>query len=155
MPLDTDQILTMWIPLTDITPELAPMDYVTGSHKVGYINPSNGDDASMDDFERRMEAEGHPVFNYRTMNAGDIAVHSAWTMHSSRTNTAQKMREALVIVFFADGAKVVADPPLRADADPQQFFARIIRKQNRDTSLPGLKPGDVASGDMVPLVFER
>lgn len=155
MPLDTDEILTMWIPLTDITPDLAPMNYVTGSHKVGYISPSNGDDGSMDEFERRMEAEGRAIFNYRTLDAGDIAVHSAWTMHSSRTNTAETLREALVIVFFGDGARLVADPPLGEDAHPQEFFARVIRNQNRKTSLPGLSPGDLASGDMVPLTFER
>lgn len=155
MPLDTNQILTMWIPLTDITPELAPMDYVTGSHKAGFISPSNGDDQSMDAFEVDMTSQGYEVFNYKTLSAGDIVAHSAWTLHSSRSNTADKLREAVVIVFFADGAKIVADPPLTSDANPQEYFARLIRKQNRETSLPGLKPGDVAAGEMVPKVFDR
>lgn len=155
MPLDTDQILTMWIPLTDITPELAPMDYVTGSHTKGFISPSNGEDADMDAFEDRMRSEGHEVYNYKTLNAGDIVVHSAWTMHASRSNTAEKLREAVVIVFFADGARIVADPPLGKDAEPQEFFARIIRNQNRRTSLPDLGNGDLAAGDMVPLVYQR
>jgi ectoine hydroxylase-related dioxygenase (phytanoyl-CoA dioxygenase family) len=155
MPLDTDQILTMWIPLTDIDPELAPMSYVTGSHTVGFISPSNGDDESMDAFEGDMSAKGYQIFNYQRLSAGDIAVHSAWTMHSSRSNTARRVREAVVIVFFADGARLVADPPLTRNAPPQEFFARLIRKQNRETSLPGLKSGDLAAGDMTPLVFSR
>ena len=64
------------------------MSYVTGSHHHGFIGPSNGDDESMDAFEAEMRARGLGIFNYGTLNAGDVAVHSAWTMHSSRTNTA-------------------------------------------------------------------
>src|SRR4051812_25426288 len=58
MPLDTDAIATFWVPLTDITPDMAPMSYVTGSHASGYLGTSNGDDTSMDQFEERMRAEG-------------------------------------------------------------------------------------------------
>ena len=155
MPLDSDQILTMWIPLTDIVPELAPMSYVTGSHHHGFIGPSNGDDASMDEFEADMRARGLRIFNYERLSAGDVAVHSAWTMHSSRTNTSEDLREAIVIVFFADGARLAPERPMTRDAPPQEFFARLIRKQNRETSLPGLQPGDLAAGDMTPLVFSR
>lgn len=155
MPLDTDQIVTMWIPLTDIVPELAPMSYVTGSHRHGFIAPSTGDDEAMDAFEADMRARGLAIHNYGRLNAGDIAVHSAWTMHSSRSNTAEQLREAIVIVFFADGARLAAERPMTRDAPPQEFFARLIRKQNRDTSLPGLNPGDVAAGPMTPLVFAR
>ncbi len=155
MPLDSDQIVTMWIPLTDIVPELAPMSYVTGSHHHGFIGPSNGDDDSMDAFEDEMRERGLGIHNYQRLSAGDVAVHSAWTMHSSRSNTADQLREAIVIVFFADGARLSAERPMTRDAPPQEFFARLIRKQNRETSLPGLQPGDLAAGDMTPLVFSR
>lgn len=155
MPLDSDQIVTMWIPLTDIVPELAPMSYVTGSHHHGFIGPSNGDDDSMDAFEDEMRERGLGIHNYQRLSAGDVAVHSGWTMHSSRSNTADQLREAIVIVFFADGARLSAERPMTRDAPPQEFFARLIRKQNRETSLPGLQPGDLAAGDMTPLVFSR
>lgn len=155
MPLDTDKVLTMWIPLTDITPELAPMSYVTGSNQAGYMGTSNGDDASMDDFEEEVRAKGFRVFNYERFKTGDVAVHSAWTLHSSRTNTSALMREAIVIVYFADGARLVEDPELTPSTPPQEFYARLIRQQNRLTSLPGLKPGDLAQGPMAPLVYSR
>ena len=155
MPLDTDKVLTMWIPLTDITPDLAPMSYVTGSNRAGYMGTSNGDDASMDSFEERVRAEGFEVFNYGTFQTGDVAVHSAWTLHSSRTNTSPLMREAVVIVYFADGARLIEDPPVSSATQPQEFYAKMIRQQNRQTSLPGLKPGDLAAGPMTPLVYSR
>lgn len=155
MPLDTDKVLTMWIPLTDITPDLAPMSYVTGSNRAGYMGTSNGDDASMDSFEERVRAGGFRIFNYGSFQAGDVAVHSAWTLHSSRTNTSSLMREAMVIVYFADGARLVADPELTPGSPPQEFYARLIRQQNRQTSLPGLNPGDLARGPMTPLIYSR
>jgi ectoine hydroxylase-related dioxygenase (phytanoyl-CoA dioxygenase family) len=155
MPLDSEKILTMWIPLTDITPDLAPMNYVTGSNRAGYMGTSNGDDASMDRFEDEVRAKGFEVFNYGAFEVGDVAVHSAWTLHSSRTNTSPRMREAMVIVYFADGARLAEDAPLKAGAPPQEFYARLIRQQNRTTSLPGLRPGDRAEGPMTPLVYSR
>jgi len=155
MPLDTQQILTMWIPLTAITPDLAPMNYVTGSNRAGYLGTSNGDDTAMDQFEAEIRAKGFSLFNYETFDVGDVAVHSAWTLHSSRTNTSPLMREAVVIVFFADGARSSADPPLTTNAPPQEFYARMIRQQNRNESLPGLRPGDLANGPMTPLVYSR
>lgn len=155
MPLDTEKILTLWIPLTDITPELAPMSYVTGSHTAGYLGTSNGDDKDMDDFEDGLRAKGFALHNYGTFRAGDLAAHSAWTLHSSRTNTAPLMREAMVIVYFADGARLADEGPMPAKAPPQEFYARMIRQQNRTTTLPGVKPGELAAGPMAPVVYSR
>ncbi len=155
MPLDTQKILTMWIPLIDITPDLAPMSYVTGSNRAGYLGTSNGDDRSMDAFEASLKGRGFDIFNYGEVDAGEVAVHSAWTLHSSRSNTSPVMREAIVIVYFADGARLTADPPLGPGAPPQEFYARMIRDQNRRTSLPGLRAGDLAAGPTAPLVFSR
>jgi ectoine hydroxylase-related dioxygenase (phytanoyl-CoA dioxygenase family) len=155
MPLDTEKILTMWIPLTDITPDLAPMDYVTGSHRTGYLGTSNGDDANMDRFASDLAAKGLQTFNYGTLQAGDVAVHSAWTLHSSRRNTSPLMREAVVIVYFADGARMTQDPALSRGAPGQEYYAKIIRRQNRETSLPGVRPGELAQGPMVPVVYDR
>jgi ectoine hydroxylase-related dioxygenase (phytanoyl-CoA dioxygenase family) len=155
MPLDTDRILTLWVPLTDITPELAPMSYVSGSHRAGYLGTSNGDDAAMDRFEDEVRAKGMEVFNYGTLAAGDVVAHSAWTLHSSRTNTSPQLREALVIVYYADGARVAVEPSLPKNAPPQEVYACLIRRENRTTSLPGIQPGELAASAMTPLVYSR
>ncbi|HYO58563.1 phytanoyl-CoA dioxygenase family protein [Archangium sp.] len=155
MPLDTDKSLTLWVPLTSITPDMAPMGYVTGSHRAGYLGTSNGDDESMDRFEADLSGKGFPIANYGNFEAGDIAVHWASTLHSSRANTSPLLREILVIVYFADGARVAAEKPLTRSAHPSEFYANIIQRENRTTSLPGLQPGDLAAGAMTPLVYSR
>ena len=155
MPLDTDKIITFWVPLTAITPAMAPMGYVTGSHRAEYLGTSNGDDASMDRFEEELRGKGFQIANYGHFDVGDIAAHWASTLHSSRTNDAPILREIVVIVYFADGARVAPEKPLSKTAHPSEFYANIIQRENRSTSLPGLKPGDLAAGTMTPLVYRR
>ncbi|MBC1236212.1 phytanoyl-CoA dioxygenase family protein [Nostoc sp. 2RC] len=154
MPLDTTQIVTMWIALSEVSPEMAPMTFATGSHKQGYIGASMPLDESMDEFEQSIIKSGFQLKNYGAMAAGDASFHSGWTLHSSRKNTSDRTREALVIVFYADGARVTM-PPVPANALPQEQFAAVIRQRNLSTCLPGLKPGDLAETSMNPIVYQR
>ena len=46
-PLDTDNTITMWMPLVDLTPEMGIMRFASGSHREGYL----GDMPISDDSE--------------------------------------------------------------------------------------------------------
>lgn len=154
LPLDTSQTLTLWVALSDVSPEMAPMTFVTGSHRRGYLGTSTPLDRAMDEFEQSLIEKGFELTNYGAMVAGDASVHAGWTLHSSRMNVSDRTREALVIVYYADGARVRM-PPVPANALPQEQFAAVIRQNNLSTSLPGLKPGDLAETDMNPIVYQR
>lgn len=154
LPLDASQTLTLWIALSDVSPEMAPMTFVTGSHRRGYLGTSTPLDQAMDEFEQSLIEKGFKLTNYGAMEAGDVSVHAGWTLHSSRMNTSDRTREALVIVYYADGARVRM-PPVPDNALPQEQFAAVIRQNNLSTSLPGLKPGDLAETDMNPIVYQR
>lgn len=152
MPLDTADSVTMWIALSDVSADMATMTFVSGSHRRGYLGTSMPLDASMDEFERSLVGSGMHLANYGAMAAGDASFHTGWTLHGTRQNTSPRMREALVVVFFADGARI-AMPPVPADALPQERFAATIRQHNLDTCLPGLRPGDLAQTHMNPIVY--
>lgn len=154
MPLDTSQTVTMWIALSDVTVEMSPMIFVTNSHRRGYLGASMPDDASMDEFEQNLDAKGYQRISYGAMKAGDASFHAGWTLHSSRENTSPITREAMVIVYYADGARVTM-PPLPRNAQPPEEFAAIIRQHNLNTCLPGLKSGDLAESYMNPIVYQR
>lgn len=154
LPLDTSKTLTIWIALSDVSPEMAPMTFVTGSHRRGYLGTSTPLNEAMNEFEQALIEKGFTLTNYGAMKAGDISVHAGWTLHSSRMNVSDHTREALVIVYYADGARVRM-PPVPTNALPQEQFAAIIRQNNLSTSLPGLKPGDLAETDMNPIVYQR
>jgi len=154
MPLDTKQIVTMWIALSDVTEKMAPLAFVTGSHKKGYLGTSTPSEEAYNKFENRMHDKGFSIDSYGAMNAGDASFHSGWTLHASRRNTDDKMREAFVIVYYADGAKVHLRE-LSLIPAPQEIYAAGIRKENLARCLPGLAEGDLAVTDVNPVVFDR
>ncbi len=154
MPLDTEQVITMWLALSPVSKEMAPMWFVSQSHKQGYLGTSTPEQLSMNAFHKAMEYRGMPVMTYGALDAGDATFHSGWTLHSSRSNTSDRTREAMVIVYYADGAKVhMPDPGERKF--PQEEHAAEIRQTNLENCLPGLKPGDLAVTDMNPIVYQR
>lgn len=154
MPLDTTQMVTMWMPLSDVSLQMAPMTFVTGSHRQGYIGTSMPLDESMNEFEQSTIKSGFQLKNYGAMAGGDATFHSSWTLHSSRKNTSDTTREALVIIYYADGARVTM-PPISANALPQEQVAAVIRQRNLSSCLPGLKSGDLAETSMNPIVYHR
>jgi Phytanoyl-CoA dioxygenase (PhyH) len=51
-PLDTSNTVTMWMPLTDVTPEMGTLRFATASHSEGYL----GDLPIGNESEARLEA---------------------------------------------------------------------------------------------------
>jgi len=142
IPLDSN-IVTLWIPLTDLDSDMAPMSYATGSHKAGFMGLCGPDDESMSRFEQKVRNRGFAIHNYGSFNAGDIAAHSGKTLHSSRKNRSSRMREVLIIIYFADGARVIDTSTLPPGGPPLEVL------------LPGVRPGDLANGPLTPLVYSR
>lgn len=155
MPIDTDAIVTAWIPFTRVTPESAPMMYATGSHRAGFLGVSTGGgEAVMRQFEEKIRGRGYDFVTYDDLHAGDVAFHYAWTMHGTYANASDQTREAIVIVYFADGAHVVHDTD-SPDSSVYNPYVRQIRAQTRAICLPGLAHGAPAAGPMTPLVYDR
>lgn len=154
LPLDTDRIVTMWLTLTDVTPDMAPLTFVSGSHRCGYLGTSLPDDAAMNHFEQSLIGRDFELANYQYLAAGDATFHAGWTLHSSRSNSSQVKREAFVVVYYADGARV-AMPDIAPDALPQEHLAAAIRHNNLTSCLPGLAPGEQAATTHNPIVFQR
>lgn len=115
----------------------------------GVVSP-----AEMAAYRPPLAGSGMQLANYGAMAAGDASFHTGWTLHGTRQNTSPRTREALVIVYYADGARVET-PPAPANALPQEQFAATIRQHNLSTCLPGLKPGDRAETFMNPIVYGR
>ena len=66
------------------------------------------------------------------MRAGDASFHSGWTVHKALGNTADRMREVMTVIWFADGLPVL-EPANSAQANDLASW------------LPGLAPGDLAA----------
>jgi hypothetical protein len=154
IPLDAES-LSIWIPLSRITPDMAPMDYASRSHHQRVsLGTCGAGEEEMDAFEARLRANGFAIANYQTFEAGDVAVHSTATMHGSRTNRSSKQREVLVAAYFPDGARVAGDLPV-AEASTADVYLNLARTKNREMVMPGLQPGDLAAGPDLPLVYRE
>jgi ectoine hydroxylase-related dioxygenase (phytanoyl-CoA dioxygenase family) len=154
-PLDTDRVISMWIALSDISSDMAPMTFASGSHRGGYFTP----EATEQPFGLSGEAlvrSGFPLVNHGPMAAGDATFHAGWTLHCSGQNLSDRRREALVVVYFQDGARIwLPDSMSPAPNYLQGCPKDILRQQHLARCFPGLAVGDLAASVKNPLVYAR
>jgi hypothetical protein len=131
IPLDTDRVLSIWIPLADITPEMAPLVFAEGSHLLrAPVAPQT------------IGGQFHVAQN-GAMQAGDVSLHMGWTLHGALKNSGEHMREAFAICYYADGARIER-------REGGLFIQNIL-----NNCFPGLAPGDPAFGPLNPVVYRR
>lgn len=139
-PLDTDKTITMWMPLIDLTPEMGTMHFASESGANGYLGDLPISDNSEMVLEAFIKAHGYKVVPSGAMSAGDATFHSGWCLHGAPGNTQPKTREAMTVIYFADGVKVgPTDNPSR-ESDLKNW-------------MPGLKSGDLAASELNPLLY--
>lgn len=138
-PLDTDKMVTMWMPLVDIDEEMGMIRFATGSHLAGPLDNIEISDASEEVFSRYVEEKGFAISSPARMRAGDATFHLGWTIHSAGPNRSDKMREAMTIIYFADGARITEPNSIHQQADLDAWF-------------PGQKPGEIAGSELNPVL---
>ena len=141
-PLATDNTVTMWMPLVDVTPEMGTMHFASGSHRNGYLGDLPISDESEVKFEQFIRERGCTKVAGTAMKAGDATFHYGWTLHGAPGNSSRRTREVMTVIWFADGTRV---GPLD----------NANRQRDRDRWLPGLQPGDLAATPLNPLVYKR
>jgi ectoine hydroxylase-related dioxygenase (phytanoyl-CoA dioxygenase family) len=139
-PLETTHAITLWMPLRAATPEQGLMTFASGSHALRSLGDFAIGDESQAAFDRIVEEEKLPRSACRGFRAGDASFHSGWTLHCAPPNATNQMREAMTIIYYADGTRV---GPLD---HPNRRF-------DRDVWLRGCEPGDLAAGPLNPLLF--
>lgn len=130
IPLDSERALSIWIPLTDVSPSMGGLMFAEGSHRKGPLPM------------RSALGRFHVVEN-GAMRAGDISIHLGWTLHASRENSSGAMREAISVCYYRDGARI--------DASGAVPFKQSLLKH----LFAGQRHGDEAAGPMTPVVFRR
>lgn len=138
-PLDTNDTVTMWMALVDVSREMGPMTFASGSHRAGDV-PGLPIGAESDEvLAAYVAAKGFPLAG-EALAAGDATFHAGRTLHSAGPNLSAGRREVMTVIYFADGAR------LRAPENPfQEADARVF--------LPGVTPGSPAASDLNPLLY--
>lgn len=141
-PLDTNNTITMWMPLVPISEEVGSMTFASGSHKSGYISKQVISDESHKTLKEYIESKGVETVNYGGMNAGDATFHAGWTLHSAPSNPTEQMREVMTIIYYADPTYLL-EPDSNA------------RRNDLNSWFPGLQAGDLAASPIHPVLFDR
>jgi ectoine hydroxylase-related dioxygenase (phytanoyl-CoA dioxygenase family) len=138
-PLDTDDALTLWMPLVDIP---AGMDFASGSHRNADMRGTRISDDSDQYFADLLVSQATPISPVGALQAGDATFHNGWMVHRAPSNPTGSMREVMTIIYFADGTRV-------GPTDSQE------RRNDLARWLPGLRTGDLAASEINPLLYQR
>lgn len=139
-PLLTDDTITMWMPLIDASEEMGTMTFASRSHTEGYLGAIEISDESEEHFRKFVEERGYPLAPSGAMRAGDVTFHSGWTLHSAPNNVTDTTREAMTIIYFADGARLM-------EPDNKNRWADLERWH------PGQIPGELAGSRLNPVLY--
>jgi ectoine hydroxylase-related dioxygenase (phytanoyl-CoA dioxygenase family) len=140
-PLDTPNVVTLWIPLVPVSEEVGSMTFVDGSQNFGYMSRQVISDESHKTLGSLIEGKQLPKTNYGALAAGDATFHAGWTLHSAPGNPTDTMREVMTIIYVADGVRIAEPDSSSRENDLKAWF-------------PGLKPGDLAASPLNPLVYK-
>lgn len=141
-PLDTDKTITMWMPLVDVPVEMGVMTFASGSHKEGFLGHLQISDESHEQYDRLVHERGFPLAT-APMQAGDATFHSGWTLHSAPGNSGSITREAMTVIYFAEGVRVMEKPD-----NPNRW-------NDLHAWLPGVQPGEPAASELNPLLYRK
>ncbi len=138
-PLDTNNTITLWMPLVDLTQEMGIMHFASCTHKLGYLTPTEISDASEQFFNDFIREKNYPIEGASEAKAGDATFHSGWTLHNAPANQSETMREVMTIIYFEDKTKV-----LKPDHDN--------RRADHATWLMNIPAGEFAASELNPLI---
>lgn len=138
-PIDTDNTITMWMPLVDIEEGMGMLTFASGSQHDGFVGSLEISDHSEAVLGNLVRDKGYPISSPKMMKAGDATFHSGWTLHSAPGNHSGKMREVMTVIYMADGARVTAP------ANPNQ-------ENDRQRWMMGLAPGSLIDSRLNPLI---
>ena len=141
-PLDTNLHIGMWMPLTDLTKDMGLMRFVKKSHKIGETKGVSISYESASYYDDLIEKEKMEVFELDAIEAGDCTFHFGWTIHGAGVNISNKLREAMVVTYYANGSRVgKLDTKLMKDV-AEEF-------------LGGKKEGEVADHPINTIVYKK
>lgn len=123
-PVDTDRMVTMWMPLVDVPDEVGSMTFVSGSHRLGDLAGQRISDSSDEQFAALIAARNLPTHTYGAVRAGDATFHGGWTVHCAPPNPTSLLRTVMTVIYMPVDVRVVEAPAHEAhDFDRKVWLA--------------------------------
>ena len=133
-PLATEKVLTAWVPLVAITPEMGPLDFALGSHKINYSRDTEMIQLAESITEARLAEANCPVAK-APYEVGEVSFHEGWTLHRAGANHTDRCREVLTVIYMDQ------DMTLQQPANSNQEY-------DRQKWCPGVPVGAVIDSEI-------
>lgn len=139
-PLDTSKTVTMWMPLIDINEDMGMITFASGSHKDGYVFDFEISDTSEASYTEYVKDKKFTISRQGSMRAGDASWHYGFTIHQAPGNKSDTMREAMTVIYVADGTRI---------APPKNKW----QENDHATWLMSMPVGSVVDSELNPLLL--
>lgn len=137
-PLDTNNTITMWMPLVDIDDQMGMLTFASKSQNevLPLMKISDDSEKFIDNY---VNEKGFQIYAQKTMKAGDATFHKGWTLHKAEGNRSDRMRSVMTIIFMDANAKVIEPKNENQEADRLRW-------------LDGFAPGRLAESRLNPVL---
>ena len=140
-PLDTQDVITVWIPAQSIPKEMGPLSFAQPLNVYDMVSKVkfNKFDTSYDKKINETFKSKKVLVEDGPFEVGEVSFHHNFSFHTAGENKTNQMRIALANTYFADGARVV-DSPTMVSGDWKKF-------------IPGVNPGGIAASKFNPVCW--
>ena len=142
-PLETNDVITVWIPAQAIPVEMGPLTFAKPLEVYKLVK-----DIKFNEFDTSYDKKINNVFKDKQVSIveepyelGEVSFHHNLNFHTASENRTTQSRIVLANTYFADGARVVNDPTM-VSGDWKKF-------------IPATKPGEIASSNLNPICWPK
>ncbi len=142
-PLDTNDVITAWIPAQAIPIEMGPLTFAQPLEVYKLVK-----DIKFNEFDTSYDKEINNVFKNEKVSIveepfelGEVSFHHNFSFHTASENKTTQSRIVLANTYFADGARVVNNPTM-ISGDWKKF-------------IPETKPGEIVSSNLNPICWSE
>ncbi|TXH65464.1 MAG: phytanoyl-CoA dioxygenase [Lysobacteraceae bacterium] len=140
-PLASDRVVTAWIPLQAVPPEMGALGFYAGSQSVAFGRDLGISDESEEKISANMAAHGLR-FESESFELGEVSFHLGWTFHKAGANLSDHPRSVMTIIYM--------------DADMRLGEKlNLVQANDRDRWCPGASPGQAIDTRKNPVIWSR
>ena len=155
IPLEPGKSIVAWVPLVNLTPEMGPLAFGTGSHRIVTADLLDASQYSQDCVEQMLLKQGLRLTSVGSMAVGDVSFHHSLTLHGAPVNQTNIRRDVVAISYYADDARI--QEPENREFLPPHVLQRSVKycQSYLQEYFPHLQLGDLAHSPHNPIVYQR